>query len=430
MNLRIKFLTFLGVFLLGAFLIITWKSFNIFSQKYTMAMGQAELQKLEVQAHTMAQRFQGFQIAVTDGKDLEPQLRGLGVQLLAHVIKEEGKWKAQWYEGAPGARQSAQNATQQIPFESLSTSRKSWHLYQARTMGSGVAYVVPSVNATQTSFYVFFLNKDFFSRIFQGQSQQDAVSLVSPYVGEIYSSGDSAASDSLEKYKSNMMDQQSGVASISNSRSLVFLFNPDLQLYLVKSKRLAELTVDKPIYLATLGLIMFVLIGIALYAMDLLLRKVLFEEVELAVDAAMAAAVGSGATLTPASASPAEKVAEKPEEVSVSAKNNEMEKLLEQLRPKAINSLGYVHKVKQAHSSPHLVLLETELREIRQLIDPVAGAVSKAPEKPAAQPTFNPFLKENFTSQPESALGSNLDFAPSDSQILIRKPKRDNHESR
>lgn len=423
MNLRFKFLTFLGVFLLGAFLIITWKSFNIFSQKYTMAMAQAELQKLEVQAHTVAQRFQGFQIAVSDGKELEPQLKGLGVQLLAHVIKEEGKWKAQWFEGSPGARQSAQNATQQIPFDSLSTSRKSWHLYQTRTMGSGVAYVIPSLNNAQMSFYVFFLNKDFFSRIFQGQSQQDSISLVSPYVGEIYSSGDSAASESLEKYKKNMMDQQSGVASLGHSRSLVFLFNPDLQLYLVKSKRLAELTVDKPMYLATLGLIMLILIGIALYAMDLLLRKVLFEEVELAVDAAMAAAVESGATLSkesPAATEPAP-----------AAKNEEMEKLLEQLRPKAINSLGYVHKVKQAHSSPHLVLLETELREIRHLIDPIAGAAAKTPEKPAAQPTFNPFLKENFTSSStNSSVDLTVDFESSENQILIRKPKRESHESR
>lgn len=432
MNLRLKFLTFLGVFLLGSFLIITWKSYNIFSQKYATAMGQAEMQKLEVQAQTIVQRFHNFQIALQESKSLESQLKGLGVQLFAHVINEQGKWKAQWFEGKPGARAMAQSATQQIGFASLSTSRKSWHLVNAKELGSGLAYVIPSVTKTGVSFYVFFLNKEFFSKAFQGQTQQDHISLISPYLGEIYSSGfNPANAETLEKYKKKMMDQQSGVLASDDSRSMIFLFNPDLQLYLVKTKKLADLTVDKPLYMLTLGLMILVLIGTALFAQDLLLKKV--QQGELSLDdgpVATPAAQADGQEATTETAV-AESPADSPAEALLSPpKDNALDLLLKQIRPKAINSLGYLHKIKQSSTSPHVTLLEAELRELRSLIDP-KELHSEMPALRTQQPTFNPFLKETFTKDAHASVVAQATPEESNEKsVLIRKPKREANESR
>jgi hypothetical protein len=328
----------------------------------------------------------------------------------------------------------------------LSTTKKSWHLINAKELGSSLAYVIPSLNKNSVSFYVFFLNRDFFTRLFQGQSQLDNVSLVSPYLGEIYSVGlNPGSAETLEKNKKAMMDQQSGVIP-AGKRSMMFLFNPDLQLYLVKTKKLAELTVDKPIYLLTLGLIMALLIGAALFSQDLLLRKVLFENSELntapvAEETSEAASVASEAIATP------EKTVEK---TPAPAADNKWERIVQQIRPRAINSLGYLNKLKADNKSPIMTLLETELREMRRLIDPVdatlPGEFSGSKTAPH-QPTFNPFLKDSFSKEMKSKeflTSSALDapavepLAPFTSTIeeitakdvLIRKPKRENNESR
>jgi hypothetical protein len=442
MNLRLKFLTFLGIFLLGSFLIITWKSFNIFSQKYTTAMGQAEIQKLEVQASTIAQRFHAFQTALQDNKNIEAQLNGLGVQLLAHVINENGKWKAQWFEGQSGARLAAQGVTQQIPFDSLSTIKKTWHLINSKDLGSSLAYVIPALNKNRASYYVFFLTQDFFARLFQGQSQLENVSLVSPYLGEIYSLRLSPGSaEVLEKNKKAMMDQQSGVIPVGN-RSMMFIFNPDLQLYLVKTKKLADLSVDKPIYLITLGLIMALLIGVALVAQDILLRQVITENSEQIPEVA---AVEEASDVAPTTAEDIVKevqrdVAIAAEKLSTAAQEAKWEKVINQIRPRAINSLGYLNRLKADHKSPHIVLLESELRELRRLIDPVEGVAPMAPP-PTVQPSFNPFSKQNFSKEMMSKefVATNLEapLAPtaaptpvSDNNVLIRKPKRESNESR
>ena len=93
MGYRIKFLVFLSVFLIGAFSIITWKAFRVYSESYAQTAIQGEMEILEERVRNIAVDFERFKILVNAKDDLEAQLKALQVPLMAHVIFTEGKWK-------------------------------------------------------------------------------------------------------------------------------------------------------------------------------------------------------------------------------------------------------------------------------------------------------------------------------------------------
>ena len=99
MNARLKYLVFLGFFLTGSFLIVTWKSFDIFSKKYAQTFQNMQIQDLEKQALIVQSQFDNLQNILSAQTNVEPLLKAQEISLLAHIIKENGKWKAQWFEG-------------------------------------------------------------------------------------------------------------------------------------------------------------------------------------------------------------------------------------------------------------------------------------------------------------------------------------------
>ena len=113
MNARLKYIVFLGFFLTGSFLIITWKSFDIFSKKYAQTYQNMQIHDLEKQAVVVQSQFDNLQKILSAQSNIEPLLKAQEISLLAHIIKENGKWKAQWFEGVEGLRSQAKNVAQQ-----------------------------------------------------------------------------------------------------------------------------------------------------------------------------------------------------------------------------------------------------------------------------------------------------------------------------
>lgn len=399
MQLRIKYLGFLALFLTGSFLIVTWKAYDIFSKKYAQAYQNMQIQDLEKQAVIVNSQFEVLQKVLQSQENREPLLKSMGVALLAHIIKEDGKWKAQWFEGTSGLRAQAKGVAQQIPFDSLSTSKKSWHFVNIKDHGQHIAYVIPAFEEGKINYFSFFFKTDFFSKWFKGSLMSENLTLLSPQIGEIYSLGEKSL-DGLDRYKDVISKKQTGLWPISKNMALISYFHPDLQILFVKNISLQNLVIESAAYLWALFAIIAVLVVMSLVVMDLVLRQLFYKAEMQETTAPQQVPVILETKVEPTIAVP------------VIEKQSPLE---EALRPKAINCLGYLNRLKAQfkEESPHLQMLEKELRELRGLIDP-AQTVS------AIQPSFNPIHMEAISSEldVESLLKS------------IRKPKRESHESK
>lgn len=400
MQLRFKYLGFLALFLTGSFLIVTWKAYDIFSKKYAQAYQNMQIQDLEKQAVIVNSQFEILQKVLQSQEDREPLLKSMGVSLLAHIIKEDGKWKAQWFEGVAGLRTQAKGVAQQIPFDSLSTSKKSWHFVNIKDQGQHIAYVIPAFEDGKINYFSFFFKADFFSKWFKGSSMSENLTLLSPQIGEVYSLGEKSV-EGLDRYKDVISKKQTGLWPVSKNVALISYFHPDLQILFVKNISLQNLVIESAAYLWALFAIIAVLVSMSLIVMDLVLRQ-LFQKTDqepVALPVEMPAVVQTKTEPAPIVAPVIEK----------------QSALEEALRPKAINCLGYLNRLKSQlkEESPHLQMLEKELRELRGLIDPAQGVV-------APQPSFDPIHMEAISSEldVESLLKS------------IRKPKRESHESK
>ena len=88
------------MFLLGSFLIVTWKSYSIFSQKYVKATQQMQLDELEKQGQYISQQFSDLQKILANPGDVEAQLKARGIGLLAKLramaLQAEVKRLAVW----------------------------------------------------------------------------------------------------------------------------------------------------------------------------------------------------------------------------------------------------------------------------------------------------------------------------------------------
>ncbi|MBY0385926.1 hypothetical protein K2X05_12275 [bacterium] len=399
MQLRFKYLGFLALFLTGSFLIVTWKAYDIFSKKYAQAYQNMQIQDLEKQAVIVNSQFEVLQKVLQSQDKREPLLQSMGVSLLAHIIKEDGKWKAQWFEGIEGLRTQAKGVAQQIPFDSLSTSKKSWHFVNIKDHGQHIAYVIPVFEEGKMNYFSFFFKTDFFSKWFKGSLMSESLTLVSPQIGEIYSLGEKGV-EGLDRHKDIISKKQTGLWPVSKNVALISYFHPDLQILFVKNISLQNLVIESSAYLWALFAIIGILVVMSLIVMDLVLRQLFQKAEQQAVSTPQEQPILVPSKVEPVSVTPA---IEKPSPLE------------EVLRPKAINCLGYLNRFKTQfkEESPHLQMLEKELRELRGLIDPAESVV-------AAQPSFNPIHMEAISSEldVESLLKS------------IRKPKRESHESK
>lgn len=401
MNARLKYLVFLGFFLTGSFLIVTWKSFDIFSKKYAQTYQNMQIQDLEKQAVIVQSQFDNLQKILSAQSNVEPMLKAQEISLLAHIIKENGKWKAQWFEGVEGLRAQAKNVAQQIPFDSLSTSKKSWHLVNVKDHGSHLAYVVPVFADGRVSYYSFFFKTDFFAKWFRGASTAENLTLMAPQLGEIFAFGEKPI-EGIEKHRSLLAQKQTGLWPTSKTAALVTYFHPDLQLLFVKQIQLQNMVVESASYLRALLLMIGLLVIISMVVTDLVFRGFFQRIDELEAQASQA----------PARSATAEIVVPKAEPVVAAPPANNFD--VSGMRTKAINCLGYLNRYKTQNpaASSQLQMLEKELRELRAIIDPVEPVS-------AAQPTFNPLHLDPIAS----------DFDVQSLLTSIRKPKREKHES-
>jgi hypothetical protein len=402
MSARLKYLVFLVFFLTGSFLIITWKSFDIFSKKYAQTYQNMQVHDLEKQAVIVQSQFDNLQKILSSQNNVEPLLKAQEISLLAHIIKDNGKWKAQWFEGIEGLRAQAKNVAQQIPFDSLSTSKKSWHLVNVKDQGAHLAYVVPVFAAGKVSYYSFFFKSEFFAKWFRGASMAENLTLMAPQLGEIYASGEKPI-DGIEKHKTLLAQKQTGVWPTSKSSALVTYFHPDLQLLFVKQIQLQNMVIESASYLRALMLMICLLVIISMVVTDLVLRG-FFQRIE---------ELETQAELAPPMKSAVERpvVTTKTEPPIALQKDFDVQGM----RTKAINCLGYLNRYKTQNPSAtsQLQMLEKELRELRTIIDPVdSPAVTQ-------QPSFNPLHLDTISS----------DFDVQSLLTSIRKPKREKHES-
>lgn len=401
MNARLKYLVFLGFFLTGSFLIVTWKSFDIFSKKYAQTYQNMQIQDLEKQAVIVQSQFDNLQKILSAQTNVEPMLKAQEISLLAHIIKENGKWKAQWFEGVEGLRNQAKNVAQQIPFDSLSTSKKSWHLVNVKDHGAHLAYVVPVFAAGRVSYYSFFFKTDFFAKWFRGASTAENLTLMAPQLGEIFAFGEKPI-EGIEKHRSLLAQKQTGLWPTSKTAALVTYFHPDLQLLFVKQIQLQNMVVESASYLRALLLMIGLLVIISMVVTDLVFRGFFQRIDELEMQNSQ----------SPVRATAADVVIAKLEPVVTPPPVNNFD--VTSMRTKAINCLGYLNRYKTQNpaASSQLHMLEKELRELRAIIDPVEPIV-------AAQPTFNPLHLDPIAS----------DFDVQSLLTSIRKPKREKHES-
>lgn len=401
MNARLKYLVFLGFFLTGSFLIVTWKSFDIFSKKYAQTYQNMQIQDLEKQAVIVQSQFDNLQKILSAQSNVEPMLKAQEISLLAHIIKENGKWKAQWFEGVEGLRAQAKNVAQQIPFDSLSTSKKSWHLVNVKDHGSHLAYVVPVFADGRVSYYSFFFKTDFFAKWFRGASTSENLTLMAPQLGEIFAFGEKPI-EGIEKHRSLLAQKQTGLWPTSKTAALVTYFHPDLQLLFVKQIQLQNMVVESASYLRALMLMIGLLVIISMVVTDLVFRGFFQRIDELEAQNSQA----------PARSAPVDIVVPKAEPVVAASPANNFD--VSGMRTKAINCLGYLNRYKTQNpaASSQLQMLEKELRELRAIIDPVEPVS-------AAQPTFNPLHLDPIAS----------DFDVQSLLTSIRKPKREKHES-
>lgn len=489
MKLRLKFLSFIAIFLTGSFLIVTWKSYDIFSSKYVKTFQFMQLQDLEKQAGMLAAHFESLQSVLRERGNVEAQLKSRSISLLGHILHEEGKWKAQWFEGQSGLRAEAQSVAHQIPFDTLSTSKKSWHSVKIKDQGSYLAYVIPVFEKKKNNYYAFFFKKDVFNKAMKGAAFLENITLLNTQGNEIFSMGEGAA-DILEKNNELLQKKQSGVIALGKTNALGYYFHPDLQLFFVKTFSLQKLMVESASYLMALFAIIALLVGLSLLALDLMLKSLFVRvsaitrdlrvhqgvepvaeghradeltELEMLVERCVQSPISDDLKKTAAE-----------QAIMLDKVTAEKENLLNTLRPKAINSLGYLHRIKMESKidSSKWVLLERELRDLRNLLEPMDSLNITNPILPnaiAPSPSLESVLASPLSAKSEPAKtslihGTSLKTTPtkpvtvaakSDSfgnslQVIhieetenlpsveetiesallaIRKPKRERHES-
>lgn len=385
-------------------MIITWKSFDIFSKKYAQTYQNMQIHDLEKQAVVVQSQFDNLQKILSAQSNIEPLLKAQEISLLAHIIKENGKWKAQWFEGVEGLRSQAKNVAQQIPFDSLSTSKKTWHLVNVKEQGAHLAYVVPVFESGRVSYYSFFFKNDFFSKWFRGASMAENLTLMAPQLGEVFAFGEKPI-EGIEKHRSVLAKKQTGLWPTSKTSALVTYFHPDLQLLFVKQIQLQNMVVESASYLRALMVIIFLLVVISMVVTDLVFRG-FFQRLEVLEETALA---------SKSPFVPVPEVAIPPVSVEVAPAPAQSKMEFSEMRTKAINCLGYLNRYKTQNPSSvsQLQLLEKELRELRSLIDPVE------PVAKSQQPSFEALHMEPINS----------DFDVQSLLTSIRKPKREKHES-
>lgn len=159
MSYKLKYLIFLSAFLIGAFSIITWKAFRVYSESYSEATLHSEMEILEEQVQNIAAEFEHFKTLANGKEDVEMKMKALQLPLMAHVVFAEGKWKAKWYEGVLGMREQAKLLAGQVAFESAPQSRTSWAIVRFQDRSSGYAFIMPMLTPSAVHFFAFFLDQ-------------------------------------------------------------------------------------------------------------------------------------------------------------------------------------------------------------------------------------------------------------------------------
>jgi hypothetical protein len=459
MGYRLKFLVFLSVFLIGAFSIITWKAFRVYSESYAEAALQGEMEILEGRVQSIVSEFERFKSLASNKESIEARLKVLQLPLLAHVIFEEGKWKAQWYEGVKGTRENGKALATQISFESVPQSRNSWSVIRFPDRTSGYAFIIPSLTDKSVHFFSFFLDEKTIGNIMQKGSIVENLHIVAPQAGDIYNSSDKERTLIDGVVKKAGGQSQGMVLSSNGNKVVLFQFHPFLQAYVFKV--IPKLRVASPPLSRFYGLIIFavVLAGIAVFAMNLLFAS-LFERLNYAIaqiQETTAVDISSanskdelsmienlaiqleaksrelGAVVVPAPESAAGTAAVTANPVAVAISEALTEPIFKDdttkaLRSRVINCLGYLNRIKTQFQieSPHVALLEQELRDLRKIVDPATGIAGKAAGA-SFQPSFDPILA-NYkmdTDQQKPLKPENQETNVTHSQVTVRRPKRD-----
>ncbi len=458
MGYRLKFLVFLSVFMAGAFSIIAWKAFRVYSESYAQAAIQSEMDILEERVRGVVSELERFK-TVANGKNVETQMKALQIPLMAHVMFSEGKWKAQWFEGSPGMRGQAKSLASQIAFDSTPQSRNSWAMVRYDDRSTGYAFIIPKMADNAVHFFSFFMDQKSMAQILKKSSVVESLHIVSPQAGEIFSTN---AKDMklIEGRTKNLSGKTQGVLTgkTAGNQVVLYQFHPFLQSYVFKvipQNRVATLPLSR-----FYGLMVFALIlgAIAVFALHLLF-KAMFERLQVAVEKIRSASGieeipiaahdelveveyladlieenGLGAAATAVSATTTATVPETTAAPAVAPMIDEAE-LTKSVRSRAINCLGYLNRIKAQFQleSPHITLLEQELRELRKLVDPQNATISTTP---SIQPAFNPILSsyqkelgndviKKDAAKAEVAKAMQNANAILDMTPTIRRPKRE-----
>lgn len=458
MGYRLKFLIFLSVFLIGAFSIITWKAFRVYSESFAETAVQGEMEILEERVRNIAGEFERFKVLANAKGDIEAQMKAFQIPLMAHVVFTEGKWKAQWFEGMPGMREQAKSLASQIAFDSTPQSRNSWAAVRFVDRTGGYAFIIPTITDKSVHFFSFFMDQKSLAQVLKKSSVVESLHIVSPQAGEIFST---QAKDMrmIDGKLKNLAGKTQGVlvTKSAGNKVVLYQFHPFLQSYVFKvipQTKVASLPLAR-----FYGLIFFALIlcGIAVYAMHILFVA-LFDRLSQAVQKIR---VASGVEILPVHGKdelieieyiadaielqgPKEPHTNSAEATVPAIVANTMSMLptagemsdetTKAVRSRVINCLGYLNRIKAQFQidSPHIRLLEQELRELRKMIDPQSESLAHA-ATPSVQPAFNPILssfqKEMANEKTEtSSAAKTTDVAKdlmSNIAPTVRRPKRE-----
>lgn len=456
MGYRLKFLVFLSVFLIGAFSIITWKAFRVYSESYAETAVQGEMDILEERVRSIAGDFERFKVLASGKGDVEAQMKALQIPLMAHVVFAEGKWKAQWFEGVTGMREQAKALASQIAFDSTPQSRNSWALVRFQDRSTGYAFIIPSISDASVHFFAYFLDQKGLAQVLKKNSVVESLHIISPQAGEIYSSQQKDMRLIDGQLKNLSGKTQGLLVTKASNRVALYQFHPFLQSYIFKvipQAKVASLPLAR-----FYGLIFFALLlcGIAVYAMHILFVA-LFERLQAASEKirktmnvetlprgrdeltvieflaevaeqqapALASARTSAAETTPAIITNTIAAIQEP----VTAPSDDTTSML---RSRVINCLGYLNRIKTQFQidSPHIRLLEQELRELRKAIDPQRDATATA----SIQPAFNPILSSYQKELADDKKDANAKITESaktpvasatEVMSTVRRPKRE-----
>lgn len=458
MGYRVKYLVFLSVFLLGAFSIMTWKSFRVYSESYTQASLSKEMEVLEQRVQSIVSEFERFKSMIKTDNTIEQQLKLFQVPLMAHVIFVDGKWRAKWFEGVSGMRDQAKSLAHQISFESIPQSRNSWFAVNFQDKSTGYAFVMPAMVDSSVHFYTFFLTDRSIAHVLRQSSIVESFHVISPTMGEIYSSQKGDLKQ-IESKLSSVVKKNHGLLVLDAERERVALyqFHPFLQTYVftvIPQVKIAAIPLSRFYGLIALSIL---LCGIAIYAMHLLLDA-LFKRIDNAV-AAIEQATGRSLFKDPSdelaqlenlamslesvgieTKSPVVPSAQEPSSSAIDSGAGALDAERSEARSKVINSLGHLNRLKVQFQidSPHMKLLEEELRDLRKSLDEPVQLTDK--EGSSLQPTFDPILTsyQKKNASPKTILSNVGELTPvadetthradKENAPTVRRPKREIHD--